>query len=70
MKLVPPTFSLGQTLYLRVNAGLVGMVTGILYRPGGGIMYLVTWSEDADEKQHWACELSADKEWVTGEDQT
>lgn len=61
MKLPLPAFTLGTTLYLRVNPERRGMLTGLLYRPGGQILYLVTWDDPVEEKEHYACELSDTK---------
>lgn len=66
-----PLFPLESTVYLCVNAERKGMVTGHLARPGGVMLYLVTWDDPIEEKEHWACELSATKpepsDWPGGE---
>lgn len=36
------------------------MVTGYMVRPGGMLIYCITWGEDATEKWHWAMELTED----------
>lgn len=61
IKLPTPLFALGTQLYLRVNAERRGMLTGLLFRPGGQIIYLVSWDEPLDEREHYACELSDTK---------
>ena len=63
-RLSTPAFSLGDTVYQRASPETGGgMVTGILYRPGGGIIYMVTWgvSVCADETNHWECELTTER---------
>lgn len=56
-----PAFPLESTVYLRVNAERKGMVTGHLARPGGLLLYLVTWDDPVEEREHFACELSDSK---------
>ena len=57
-------FALEQTVYQRVAPeGGAGIITGILERPGGVTLYLVTWDVErcSDETQHWAGELTTEK---------
>lgn len=68
MKLPTPAFDLGATVYQRtVPEGGAGMVTGILARPGGALLYLVTWGVESceAETQHWECELTTEKGFGT-----
>lgn len=63
-RLPVPAFNLGQVVYQRVapeDGG--GMITGLLYRPGGTIQYLVSWgvAHEGSETQHWEAELTEDK---------
>lgn len=59
MKLTPaPTFALEQIVYLHVNPERKGMVTGLLLRPKGQLIYLVTWDDPVEEREHQECELS------------
>ena len=62
-RLPTPLFVLGQTVYQRVAPESSGIVTGLLYRPGGAPLYLVTWNVERapEETQHWECELTSDK---------
>ena len=63
MKLPLPAFDLGATVYQRTAPeGEAGMVTGILARPGGVLLYLVTWGVGCCESEtsHWECELSSE----------
>lgn len=62
-----PLFTLGSTVYLRVNGERRGMVTGHLYRPGGVLLYLVSWDEPVEEVQHWGCELSDERTFGDGD---
>lgn len=56
-----PTFPIGSVVYLRVAPEeFRGMVTGYMVRPGGMLIYCITWGEDATEKWHWAMELTED----------
>lgn len=67
-RLPAPSFNLGQTVYQRAAPeDDKGIVTGLLYRPGGAILYLVTWGVEKcpDETQHWECELTADRAFET-----
>lgn len=68
MKLTP-VFTLGTIVYLRVNSERKGMVTGYLVRPGGYLLYLVSWDDPVDEKEHNACELSDTKSFDTPENE-
>lgn len=65
MKLPTPAFVMGTRLYLRINSERTGMLTGLVFRPGGTILYLVTWDEPIEEKEHFACELSEEKGFGT-----
>ncbi len=56
--LMKPAFPLSSIVYLHINSERKGMVTGHLYRPGGMLLYLVTWDDPVDEKEHCECELS------------
>lgn len=67
MKLPSPQFDLGSIVFSKINPDLKGMVTGYLVRPGSTLIYLVTWSEDLDEKECWATELTEEKEFGTTE---
>jgi len=69
MKLPVPLYQLGSTLYLRVNAERKGLLTGLLFRPGGQITYLVSWDDPVDEKEHYACELTDTKSFGEGENE-
>lgn len=60
MKMPSPTYTIGSTVYLRVNHEQKGMVTGYTVRGGGIILYLVTWGDPITELEHWSCELSDD----------
>ena len=60
MKPPSPSFDLGQTVYRKVAASIGGQVTGIMLRPGSCV-YLVTWSDDYDERQHYALELTTER---------
>lgn len=57
--ILTPLYSLGSFIYLRNNAERKGIVTGYTVRPDDLLVYLVTWDDPVDEKEHWACELSA-----------
>lgn len=59
-----PAFSLGQTVYLRIDPERVGMVTGIIIRPGHQT-FLVVWAEDAEESPHYEMELTEDRAFTT-----
>jgi hypothetical protein len=61
MRLPTPEYDIGSVIYLVVNAERKGMVTGYLVRAEGILTYLVTWDDPVDEKEHWACELTATK---------
>ena len=52
-------FSLRDRVYLRVNAGEVGIVTGILFRESG-VLYGVTFG-GGSERWHYGFELTTDK---------
>lgn len=67
MKLPIPLFDLGSVVFAKINPEQKGLVTGYLVRPGNTIIYLVTWSEDMDEKECWPCELTEEKEFGTTE---
>ena len=57
-------FTIGQTVYQKTAPeSPPGIVTGILERPGGAVLYLVTWDIErcADETQHWEVELTVEK---------
>ena len=56
-------FQIGDIVYMKVAPEDAGMVTGYLIRPTG-VSYAVTWA-DADEKFHFAVELTADKSFST-----
>lgn len=56
-------FQIGDIVYLKVAPEEPGMVTGYHVRPHG-VSYSVTWA-DADEKIHYAVELTADKSFST-----
>jgi hypothetical protein len=55
-------FTLGQTVYLSINAASVGMITGIVFRPIG-VSYYVTWG-DFTERSHYECELTDEKTYA------
>lgn len=57
------SFSLGQIVYLKIDTEEKGMVTGILFRPGG-YSYAVTWASSLEESFHYEMELVADKAFV------
>lgn len=64
MKLPIPAFDLGATVYQRAapeDEG--GIVTGLVFRPGGAILYLVSWGVErcAEETNHWECELTRER---------
>lgn len=64
MKLPHIAFDLGTTVYQRAaqeEGG--GIVTGILLRPGGGVLYLVSWCVERcpEETQHWESELTTER---------
>jgi hypothetical protein len=67
VKFPVPLFPLGSIVYLRVNAERRGMVTGYMVRPGGLLLYLVSWDEPISEAEHWGCELSDTKTFGDGE---
>lgn len=56
-------FQIGDIVYMKVAPEDAGMVTGYLVRPTG-VSYAVTWS-NANEKYHYAVELTADKSFST-----
>ncbi len=66
MKLPIPIYDLTSTVYLRINREKKGMVTGLTIRPGGVVLYLVTWGEGVEEKEHWGCELSDEQIYSEG----
>lgn len=55
-------FHLGQIIYSVLNVEFTGQITGILFRSNGP-SYLVTWSNDLNEKYHSECELSSEKQF-------
>ena len=64
MKLPTPAFDLGATVYQRTAAESDdGIVTGIIARPGGVLLYLVTWGVDRcdSETSHWKMELTTER---------
>ncbi len=63
MKAESVKFELGQIIYSKIAPELTGQITGILFRPNG-VMYLVTWSDDLEEKYHHEIELTADKSFI------
>lgn len=52
-------FSLGQRVVAIINQEKKGMVTGILFRQHGPV-FLVTWSDDLQERYNYDYELEAD----------
>lgn len=55
-------FSLGESVFHQTGPDHYGIVTGILFRPGGH-SYYVTW-DDLGERSHYEFELT-DKKPVT-----
>lgn len=51
---------IGDIVYLKVNSGMIGIVTAIVIREHGHLFY-VTWG-CGDEKVHSPCELVSKKE--------
>ena len=49
-------FNFGDIVIHKTDEDEMGIVTGILYRPDGGIKYLVTW-QNRMEEQHYEIEL-------------
>ena len=56
-------FSLGQTVYLKIDTEETGMITGILFRPNGPT-YAVTWASNLEESFHYDIELTTDKAYI------
>lgn len=52
-------FEIAQQVYLKADNDMVGIVTGILFRPSG-IEYCVSW-KSLTEKWHYDIELVAEK---------
>lgn len=47
-------------VYLKVNPErMPGMITGISIKPGGSVIYGVSWG-DGSEDFHYACEMSSE----------
>jgi len=66
-KLPIPTFTLGSTVYLRIDPESRGMVVGYVVRPENTLTYLVRWAEDGvEEVEHWGLELTAEKDYLAG----
>ena len=59
MNLQKPKFDIGQKVYLIVDADVVGMVTGIMYRQNN-ISYIVSWN-DHEETYHYDFELATER---------
>lgn len=63
MKMPTPQFDLSSAVYSKINPDFKGMVTGYLVRPGPTLIYLVTWSEDLEERESWGTELTDEKDF-------
>ena len=53
-------FNFGDMVTHKANEDEIGIVTGILYRPDGGVQYLVTWTNRVEER-HYDIELCKTK---------
>ena len=53
-------YKFGDVVCHKTNTEDTGIVTGIVYRPNGGVQYLVTW-EDKEEGTHYDIELCEPK---------
>lgn len=53
-------YNFGDTVAHRTNEDDIGIVTGIVYRPNGGVQYLVTW-QNLEEQRHYDIELCEPK---------
>lgn len=58
------SFAMSQIVYLKIDPEEKGMVTGILFRPGG-CSYAVTWASSIEESFHYEMELVADKAFAS-----
>lgn len=56
-------FTIGQIVYSKINSEFTGQITGICFRDSG-VSYLVTWSNDLNEKWHAEFELTAEKQFA------
>ncbi len=57
-------FQLGQRVWAALDAAKVGLVTGIIFRPGC-VLYEVEWA-DMVNRDHYDFELSPDKCYTEG----
>lgn len=66
---ITPVFHLEQKVYAKI-ADRVGIVTGYLVRPGGRLIYCISWGGDqfGTDSNHFECELSDEKVYVAGVD--
>lgn len=63
---VPDTlvFNLGDIVRKKVRPDEAGMITGLIYRVGGGIQIIVSWSGNVEEQIHYEAELKLDSEYI------
>ena len=57
-------FALNQRVYFVLDSEARGIVTGIIFRAHGGVLYEVTWEDKAD-RAHTEQELSAEPVYDT-----
>lgn len=58
---ISPKFTIGQTVYLRVNAGNAGMVTSIIVNPGNVLSYMCSFGDEVELRFCYEFELTDEK---------
>lgn len=58
-----PQLNFGDLVYHKTE-DTPGIVVGFLYRPGGGMLYQVTW-QGRSSSDHYACELTTERPFFT-----
>jgi hypothetical protein len=61
-----PQFNLGQLVYHRTE-DTPGVVIGMVYRPGGSLLYQVAWQGRTTE-DHYECELTSERPFFSSVD--
>jgi hypothetical protein len=57
-----PVFALGDIVYHKIKPEWKGIVTGRTERQYG-FVYGITWADDLREENHFACELTTEKDY-------